>query len=97
MRLFAAASSKGMRSIVVVLLGLAACGDDLPAPGMCEVATSGEVPEVTSVPLAGHATGDDDLRYSPQLGKLARGPHDPSRRPASLATAAASGASATRG
>ncbi len=79
MRLFATAFSKGMRSIIAVLLVLAACGNDLPAPGMCEVATSGEVPEVTSVSLAGHASGYDDLRYSPQLGKVIAVPEGTAR------------------
>ena len=59
-----------MRPIVRVLLGLAACGNDLPPPGTCEVATNGKVPEVVSVPLAGRVTGYDDLRYSPELGKV---------------------------
>jgi hypothetical protein len=58
-----------MRLIVCLLL-VVACGNDLPPPGMCEVATNGEVPEVVSVVLAGHVTGYDDLRYSPQLGKV---------------------------
>src|SRR4051812_39719316 len=63
-------SVNGMRSIACLVLALAACGNDLPPPGMCEVATDGEMPVVDHVPLAGHATGYDDLRYSPQLGKV---------------------------
>lgn len=59
-----------MRFIACLLLGLAACSNDLPPPGMCEVATHGEVPEVVSVTLAGRVTGYDDLRYSPQLRKV---------------------------
>lgn len=59
-----------MRSIACLLLALAACGNDLPPAGMCEVATNGEMPVVDHVPLAGHATGYDDLRFSPQLGKV---------------------------
>jgi DNA-binding beta-propeller fold protein YncE len=59
-----------MRSLACLLLALAACGNDLPPPGMCAVPTSGEMPVVDHVPLAGHAAGYDDLRYAPQLGKV---------------------------
>lgn len=58
----------GMRP--VLCLFLVACGNDLPSSGMCEVATNGEMPSVDHVALAGHAAGYDDLRYSPQLGKV---------------------------
>ena len=51
-------------------LAVAACGNSLAPPGKCEVATNGAVPEVTPVALAGHPTGFDDLRFSPQLGKV---------------------------
>jgi hypothetical protein len=59
-----------MRSVLCLLLGVAACSNDLPPPGMCEVATNGEMPTVDHVALAGRAAGYDDLRYSPQLGKV---------------------------
>jgi len=58
-----------MRS-VCLLLGLAACSNDLPPAGMCQVATTREVPIVEHVALAGHSVGYDDLRYAPQLGKV---------------------------
>ncbi len=55
---------------VLLCLVVAACGNDLPPPGHCEVAPTGDTPTVTPVALAGHPTGFDDLRYSPQLGKV---------------------------
>jgi hypothetical protein len=59
-----------MRSALFLLFGLAACGNDLPPAGMCGVATNGEMPTVDHVVLAGRQVGYDDLRYSPQLGKV---------------------------
>lgn len=59
-----------MRSSCLLLLAVTACGNDLPPPGSCEVATGGEMPTVDHVALAGRSAGYDDLRYSPQLGKV---------------------------
>jgi DNA-binding beta-propeller fold protein YncE len=59
-----------MRSVLFALLAVCACGNDLPPPGMCGVATNGEMPTVEHVQLAGRSAGYDDLRYSPQLGKV---------------------------
>jgi DNA-binding beta-propeller fold protein YncE len=58
-----------MRSASCLVL-LAACGNDLAPPGMCGVATNGEMPAVDHLLLAGRQVGYDDLRYSPQLGKV---------------------------
>ncbi len=60
-----------MRQSIFLLVVAAAFGNDLPPPGMCEVSTSGEVPVVEHVALAGQPAGYDDLRFSPQLGMSA--------------------------
>ena len=54
---------------------IAACGNSLPPPGTCDVATNGETVDVQLVqlPIAGPAAYDD-LRYSPELGKVVAAP-----------------------
>ncbi|HUS27105.1 MAG TPA: hypothetical protein VMZ53_01300 [Kofleriaceae bacterium] len=59
-----------MRSVIGLTLLLAACGNDLAPPGTCQVPTGAETPVVDHVQLAGRAASYDDLRYSPELGKV---------------------------
>jgi len=54
-------------------LALAACGNDLPGPGTCEAPPGTGTPELVDVPLIGRG-GYDDLRFSPQLGKVIAAP-----------------------
>ena len=62
-----------LRYLLVVVAG---CGNSLPPAGTCEVATTGQTPDVTLVTLSGGgAAAFDDLRYSPQLGKVVAAPH----------------------
>ena len=56
------------------LAALASCGNTLPSPGMCEVATDGKTVDVTPVAL-GSPASYDDLRYSPELKKVVAAPH----------------------
>jgi hypothetical protein len=69
-RLVSVRGSKDMRSALFLVLVVGACGNDLPSAGMCGVATNGEMPTVDHVALAGRSAGYDDLRFSPQLGKV---------------------------
>jgi DNA-binding beta-propeller fold protein YncE len=57
------------------LLVVAACGNSLPPPGTCDVATNGETVDVTPVALSGGRASYDDLRYSPELRKVVAAPH----------------------
>jgi hypothetical protein len=59
-----------MRSLPVLVWSLAACGNDLPSAGSCDVPAGADAPTVMQVPLVGQAASFDDLRYSPQLGKV---------------------------
>jgi hypothetical protein len=59
---------------VLSILILASCSS-LPPPGSCEVATTGnEVVDVVPVALAAGPATFDDLRFSPQLGKVVAAP-----------------------
>ena len=53
---------------------LAGCGNDLLPPGTCNVPTNGAMPVVQLVALPGGASPFDDLRYSPELGKVVAAP-----------------------
>jgi len=57
----------------LLLAVAAACGNNLPPPGTCDVATNGETVTVMSVAL-GRPGEYDDLRYSPELKKLVAAP-----------------------
>jgi DNA-binding beta-propeller fold protein YncE len=59
------------------LAAAAACGNSLPPPGTCDLATSGE-PTVESVALGGPA-GYDDLAFSHALGKVVAAPEGTGR------------------
>jgi len=52
----------------------AACGNDLPPPGVCPIPAAARDPELTAVPLVGRAAYFDDLRYAPALGKVLAAP-----------------------
>jgi hypothetical protein len=73
-----------------VLVMLAGCGNDLPSTGTCAVAPTNGVPDVMPVPLIGGPAGFDDLRFSPELGKVVAAPEGTGRiflvDPDSLAT-----------
>jgi DNA-binding beta-propeller fold protein YncE len=58
----------------LLLAVIAACGNHLPPPGMCDVATNGETATVTPVVLGGIRASYDDLRYSPELKKVVAAP-----------------------
>ena len=53
---------------------LAACGNDLPPPGSCDIGAASQVPEVRLVALPGSGAFDD-LRYSPELKRVVAAPH----------------------
>ena len=53
---------------------LAACSNSLPPPGTCDVAANGATADVQLVALPGGIAGFDDLRYSPELGKVVAAP-----------------------
>jgi hypothetical protein len=53
---------------------VAGCGNNLLPPGMCAVATTGETVGVATVTLPGGQAAFDDLRYSPELGKVVAAP-----------------------
>ena len=55
------------------LVLLAGCGNSLPPPGSCDIATNGATPDVQLVSL-GRSGSYDDMRYSPQLGKVVAAP-----------------------
>jgi len=57
----------------IPVLALAACGNNLPGPGTCEAPPGSGAPELVDVPLIGRG-GYDDLRFSPQLGKVIAAP-----------------------
>lgn len=58
------------------LVAVAGCGNSLPPSGTCDVATTGQTPDVTLVTLsAGGSAAFDDLRYSPELKKVVAAPH----------------------
>jgi hypothetical protein len=61
-----------VRRAVVSLLA-AGCSNSLPPPGHCAVATNGETVAVDLVSLRG-AGSYDDMRYSPELGKVVAPP-----------------------
>ncbi|HEU0033469.1 MAG TPA: hypothetical protein VFQ53_22715 [Kofleriaceae bacterium] len=79
-----------MRVVSCLLLVAAACGNDLPPPGECVVATGDGEATAVNVPLVGRAAGFDDVRYSPQLGKVVAAPEGTGRvflvEPDSMAT-----------
>lgn len=58
------------------LVLLAGCGNDLLPPGTCDVPTSGAAATVELVRLPGGGPATfDDMRYSPDLGKVVAAPH----------------------
>lgn len=60
-----------MRRFMLVVV--ASCGNNLPPPGTCDVATNGDT--VTVMPVAlGRPGAYDDLRYSPELKKVVAAP-----------------------
>jgi hypothetical protein len=54
---------------------LAGCRNSLPPMGSCPVATNGEMVTVDLVALPGGKAVFDDMRYSPELGKVIAAPH----------------------
>jgi hypothetical protein len=56
---------------------VAGCGNSLPPPRTCAVATSGQSPDVmlVALPPGGGPATFDDLRYSPELQKVVAAPH----------------------
>jgi len=62
-----------MRLWLVVVAG---CNNSLPPPGTCDVATTGETVDIqlVALPPGGGPAAFDDLRYSPELGKLVAAP-----------------------
>ncbi len=63
-----------MRRAVVLLVAVG-CGNSLPPPGTCAVATAGETVTIDLVPLRGGGPASfDDMRYSPELGKVVAAP-----------------------
>src|SRR5262245_61433402 len=66
-----------MRCFPAFLL-LAACGNSLAPPGMCEVATGPASATVEPVALGG-AGGYDDLTYSRALGRVVAAPEGTGR------------------
>jgi len=61
---------------VLLVLG---CGNNLPPPGTCAVATGGQTVEVALVALPGGHASFDDLRYSPELERVVAAPHGTGR------------------
>jgi DNA-binding beta-propeller fold protein YncE len=60
----------------LALVVAAGCGNSLLPPGKCPVSTSGETVAVDLVALPGGGPADfDDMRYSPELGKVVAAPH----------------------
>ncbi|HEX6793453.1 MAG TPA: hypothetical protein VF304_06325, partial [Casimicrobiaceae bacterium] len=56
---------------------LAACGNSLPPPGACDVGATPQAVDVqlVALPPGGGPASYDDLRYSPELGKVVAAPH----------------------
>ncbi len=56
---------------------IAGCSNSLPPQGTCDVATTGQMVDVALValPPGGGPASFDDLRYSPELGKVVAAPH----------------------
>ncbi len=63
----------------VSLVALVGCGNNLPAPGSCEVPTTDEAATVTHVALFGQGASFDDVRFSPQLDKVIVAPQGTGR------------------
>ncbi|OLE63365.1 MAG: hypothetical protein AUG04_05750 [Deltaproteobacteria bacterium 13_1_20CM_2_69_21] len=61
------------------LLLVLGCGNNLPPPGTCVVATGGQTVDVALVALPGGPASFDDLRYSPELKRVVAAPHGTGR------------------
>lgn len=59
---------------VAVAMCIVGCGNDLPPPGSCDLATAGGQPAIELVELPGGPSPFDDLRYSPQLMRVVAAP-----------------------
>jgi DNA-binding beta-propeller fold protein YncE len=58
----------------LAVVAVAACGNGLPPPGSCPVVTQNEQVAMQLVSLPGGVAAFDDLRFSPQLGKVIAAP-----------------------
>lgn len=61
----------GRYVFLVVVVG---CGNNLPPPGMCAVATGAQTVDVQLVALPNGPARFDDLRFAPELGKVVAAP-----------------------